>query len=627
MCGICGFVTRREIQLDELKTMNNTMFHRGPDDSGEEIYDLSGGYHLGMAQRRLAILDLSAMGHQPMHSKDQRVSVVFNGEIYNFRELKKELGDYSFVSNCDTEVIIAAYLKWGIDCIKKMHGMFAIALFDRKTEELFLIRDRIGKKPLYYWLDKDNIVFASELKPIMQCPGFEKKIRKDILARYLYQQYITSPDSIFENVFKLAPGTILCFSRAEYTLSKYWDVQECYHQQKQLNSLGYQESKEQLKDKLRLAVQKRMISDVPLGSFLSGGYDSSLITAIAQELSDTPLKTFTIGFRDEKYNEAHYAKSVAEYLGTDHTEVYIDEKDMLDMVQSLPYYYDEPFADSSQIPSMLVSKIAKEKVTVTLSGDGGDEFFCGYNVYKMLEQAQRLNGIGKIIHGVINLPGIKQMQLAQHLPLKVRTIVNNQDADMQTQLTSDYYIELAQKMCGEHQIPCRYFEENRYGEKNWQERRMLLDMETYLPEDILCKIDRAGMKYSLETRCPILDTDVMEYAYSLLHSYKYNKGIKKRILKDITYDYIPQKLLERPKKGFSVPMDKWLHGPLKEELLDLSGEDFLQQQEIFETKAVREFLTKYLQNEDCGAGSGKNYSRIVWAYYVFQKWYAQYIIL
>ena len=341
MCGICGYVSKKTISPEQLKKMNDTMYHRGPNDSGEEIYEMAGGYRVGFAQRRLSILDLSALGHQPMHSSDQRISVVYNGEIYNFQELKKELSGYPFRSNCDTEVIIAAYLKWGADCVTKFNGMFAIALYDRENESLYLFRDRIGKKPLYYWKQEDGIVFASELKPILACPDFPKEIRREVLPRYLFQQYINAPDSIFQDVCKVEPGSALCFHAGELKTWKYWDISQVYRKCLARPVGSYEEAKSGLKELLEKSVSMRMISDVPLGSFLSGGYDSSLVTAIAQAHSDTQVKTFSIGFHETKYNEAGYAKAVAEYLGTNHTELYIDEKEMFELVDSIPYYYED----------------------------------------------------------------------------------------------------------------------------------------------------------------------------------------------------------------------------------------------------------------------------------------------
>lgn len=625
MCGICGFVSKEEIRLEQLKAMNDTMYHRGPDDSGEEIFPISGGYQVGMAQRRLSILDLSALGHQPMTSCDGRVSVVYNGEIYNFGELKEELKDYPFGSTCDTEVILAGYLKWGIRCVERFHGMFAIALYDRETEAFYLVRDRIGKKPLYYWLENGNLVFASELKPILACPGFERKIRTEVMGCYLYHQYINAPDTIFESVYKVEPGSILTFMKGKASTEKYWDIKEVYHKQKELGAPSYEEAKEELKGILKKAVGERMIADVPLGTFLSGGYDSSLVTAIAQELSEEPVKTFSIGFNVERFNEAKYAKEVAEHLGTKHTELYIDEAQMFDLVDSIPKYYDEPFADSSQIPSMLVSKLARKDVTVALSGDGGDEFFCGYNSYTLVGQAQKLDALGGLTYHALRLPGLKKLGLLQKLPSKVRIIAENRNPDIKTQFGSEYYFELVDRMVASPTMPVCYPIERQYREKNWQERRMLLDMDTYLPGDILCKVDRASMKYSLEARCPILDTSVMEYSFRLPHEYKMKNGCKKRILKDIVYDYIPRELLERPKVGFAVPLDQWLRGPLKEQLLDVSSREFLNRQGIFDTDYVLSLLEQYLATGDKGPATGENYSKFVWSYLVFQRWYEQYM--
>lgn len=622
MCGICGFITRNTITTEQLKTMNDTMYHRGPDDSGEEIFSLPDGRELGLAQRRLSILDLSALGHQPMHSKNDDIVVIFNGEIYNFLELKEEMSDYTFQSNCDTEVIIAAYQKWGIQFVDHIQGMFAIALFDRKKEQLFLIRDRIGKKPLYYWLEGENIVFASELKPIMECPGFKGKIRTEIIPRYLYQQYINAPDTIYSDVYKLEPGAVLQYENGAIKTWKYWDIKDVYQKMSKNPVTDYEQAKQELKDILRTAVKQRMIADVPLGAFLSGGYDSSLVTAIAQECSDTPVKTFSIGFNEERFNEAKYAKAVADYLGTHHTETYISEKEMFELVESIPKYYDEPFADSSQIPSMLVSALARKDVIVALSGDGGDEFFCGYNIYENVAQAQMLDIAGGMVNGVLSVPGIHN--LYNRLPFRVKVVAENRGKETKTQFCSGSYLTTAYSMVlGEH-IDCRYPIESKYGEKDWQIRRMLLDMDTYLPGDILCKMDRASMKYSLENRCPILDTNVMEYSYRLPHSFKYNKGVKKRILKDIAYDYIPKELLERPKVGFGVPLDKWLRGPLKEQLLDYSDRDFLKKQQIFDADYVSNLIRNYIKTGDGGPATGANYSKVAWSFFAFEQWYCYY---
>ncbi|MCI6066028.1 asparagine synthase (glutamine-hydrolyzing) [bacterium] len=624
MCGICGFISRRDISKEQLKKMNDTMYHRGPNDSGEELFGLKDGYTLGLAQRRLSILDLSPLGHQPMHSENGRVSVVYNGEIYNFNDIKKELSDYMFKSTCDTEVIIAAYLKWGIECVSKFNGMFAIAIFDREDDVLYLVRDRVGKKPLYYWQDGENIVFASECKPIMAAPGFEFEINERVVGPYLYHQYINAPATIFQNVYKLEPASILKYQYGRIEIQKYWDVAREYHKNRQNPVNSYVEAKENLKKLLLDATQKRMISDVPLGTFLSGGYDSSLITALAQSISDKPMKTFCIGFNNPKFNEAKYAKEVAAHLGTDHTELYIDERDMLELVESIPQYYDEPFADSSQIPSMLVSKLAKEKVTVVLSGDGGDEFFCGYNIYTPMQTAQKIDQLGALTYTACNLPGIRRLNILNKVPYSVRTIALNRDKNTKTQFGLENYRNVINKLLL-HESPNFKYNEEKYDEKNWQIRRMLLDQDTYLSGDILCKVDRASMKYSLETRCPILDYRVIEYSYRLPHAFKYKDGDKKHILKDIVYDYIPQQLLDRPKVGFAVPLDEWLRGPLREQILDFSSPEMLKNQGIFHAEKTQNFIKNYLLSGDKGRGTGANYSRIIWSYLVFQQWYKYYI--
>lgn len=634
MCGISGYISRKLITIDELRIMNDTMLHRGPDDSGVELYEGANGYNVGFAQRRLSIIDLSPSGHQPMHSLSGRISVVFNGEIYNYRELKKELAalGYVFKSDSDTEVIIAAYETWGIESIERFNGMFAIAIFDREEACTYLVRDRIGKKPLYYEIENDsqgeNIYFASELKPFMARPGFAKDIRTDVLSRYIYRLCINAPDTIFSNVYKLEPGAILRFdlNKSCHEKWKYWDVATVYHSMQENPVSDYAEAKDELKRLLTRSVELRMISDVPLGAFLSGGYDSSLTTAIAQSISTEPVKTFSIGFDEPRYNEAKYAKEVAKYLGTDHTEIYISEQDMFDQINSIPKFYDEPFADSSQVVTMLVSKLARERVTVALSGDGGDEFFCGYNEYTKVLQAQKLDALGSLVRGACLLPGLKQTHVLNRLPFKVRMIAANANPETKTQFTSgNRYVECANKMVLGEKIPCEYAFESSYDVKNWQIRRMLLDMDTYLPGDILCKVDRASMKYSLESRCPILDKDVMEYSFRIAHSFKYDSGVKKRILKDIAYDYIPKELLERPKVGFSVPLDKWLRGPLKEQLLGYCNPEYLKKQGIFDADYTHNMIKRYLATGDQGSGSGANYSKLVWPFFTFQQWYQEYI--
>ena len=633
MCGICGYLSKRIITEHELSVMNDTMKERGPDDSGTQLWELPGGRTLGMAQRRLSILDLSELGHQPMSTPDGRLSLVYNGEIYNYRELREELPEYSFRSNCDTEVILAAYLKWGIRCVERFNGMFAFALYDRESGELFLARDRMGQKPLYYWKSGDQLVFASVLAPIMKCPGFQGKIRKEVLPRFLFQEYINAPETILEDVFKVEPGTVLTWHAAASRMSiyRYWDVSERYEAMQREPVSDFGEAKEHLKELLRSAVRRRMIADVPLGSFLSGGYDSSLISAIAQEqLGSTPLQTFSIGFEEKDYDESPYAAAIAEYLGTDHTQRIIGEQDLLELVSDLPKFFDEPMSDSSQIPTMLVSKLAREKVTVALSGDAGDEFFCGYGIYDLVRKAQELDGIGRLAHGIGQLPLGHGKKLEDCYPFRVQVISANRNPKTRTQFGAGSYVELAgrlvQRSEGTPLLPVNYETEDRYPSGNWQITRMLLDMDTYLPGDILAKVDRASMKYSLENRCPFLDPEVMLYSYRLDHDLKYHREksgwSKKYILKQLAGDYIPRELLERPKKGFSVPLGKWLSGPLREQLLTYGNAQFLKEQGIFNPEEVTQLIAKFLSEGDKGAGTGQNYSGLLWSFFVFQQWAA-----
>ena len=633
MCGICGYLSKRIITEHELSVMNDTMKERGPDDSGTQLWELPGGRTLGMAQRRLSILDLSELGHQPMPTPDGRLSLVYNGEIYNYRELREELPEYSFRSNCDTEVILAAYLKWGIRCVERFNGMFAFALYDRESGELFLARDRMGQKPLYYWKSGDQLVFASVLAPIMKCPGFQGKIRKEVLPRFLFQEYINAPETILEDVFKVEPGTVLTWHDAtsRMTIYRYWDVSERYEAMQREPVSDFGEAKEELKELLRSAVRRRMIADVPLGSFLSGGYDSSLISAIAQEqLGSTPLQTFSIGFEEKDYDESPYAAAIAEYLGTDHTQRIIGEQDLLELVSDLPKFFDEPMSDSSQIPTMLVSKLAREKVTVVLSGDAGDEFFCGYGIYDLVRKAQELDGIGCLAHGIGQLPLGHGKKLEDCYPFRAQVISANRNPKTRTQFGAGSYVELAgrlvQRSEGDLLLPVNYETEDRYPSENWQITRMLLDMDTYLPGDILAKVDRASMKYSLENRCPFLDPEVMLYSYRLDHDLKYHREksgwSKKYILKQLAGDYIPRELLERPKKGFSVPLGKWLSGPLREQLLTYGNAQFLKEQGIFNPEEVTQLIAKFLSEGDKGAGTGQNYSGLLWSFFVFQQWAA-----
>lgn len=615
MCGICGYIGKHKITDRQLHNMNDTMVHRGPNDFGIWQSDFGTGA-IGLAQRRLSILDLSELGHQPMFSKDESRVIVFNGEIYNFKELREELekSGYQFVSDCDTEVLLSAYLKWGEAMVDRIDGMYAFAICDQEKGKVFFARDRIGKKPLYYYWDGTSFIFASELKAIAAHPYFKKELNTKVLGEYLCYQYINEPDTIYCNTYKLPAGHQMTFDGKQITIKKYWDIQKRYEELSQNRILDYKTCKQGLKDVLYESVKRRLVADVPVGTFLSGGIDSTLVTAIANDMKSN-VETFTIGFDDKERDEAEYARQTAKYLGTNHHEMYVSEQDMLQMLQDMCYYFDEPFADPSQIPTMLVSKLAKEHVTVALSGDGGDEFFCGYSMYDFVYYAKKLDGIAGAGNAVLSNPLGEQIK--KKLPGSARALLENRDKNYKTQLFADLPANFVSKMLKNPIGEVKYEVEKQLTMPNWQERRMLLDMVTYLPEDILTKADRSSMKYSLEMRCPILDTGVMEYSFAIPHEYKYRNREKKYILKDVLYDYVPKEMMDRPKNGFGVPLGKWLRTYLKEEVARVSEKAFIEKQGIFCYDAIRE-LIEIVDHSD-----KKPYPKLLWAYYVFQLWYME----
>ena len=493
--------------------------------------------------------------------------------------------------------------------------MFALAIYDSRNDKLILARDRIGKKPLYYFVDnRGNLIFGSELKPLMKHPEFHKEIRTDIISRYLCYKYICAPDTIFQDTYKVMPGEYIVWHQGKIEKKIYWDILKRFQECSEIKFEDYQDAKEELRALLLDSVQKRLISDVPTGTFLSGGIDSTLITALAQKCVKEPVKTYTIGFESEKENEAIYAKEVAEYLGTSHTEMYMTEKELFDEIRNLPKYYDEPFADSSQIPSMLVSKLAKQGATVILSGDGGDELFCGYTMYDWTYFAQRLDGMAGIANSIL-----KPMHITEKLPEKMRALLENRDKNTKVQLFTDirqnHTIDM---ICGDS-LTAKYRREMQLDTKDWQVKRQLLDMMTDLPGDMLAKVDRASMKYSLEVRCPILDYRVMELAFRMPQKFKYNNFDKKHILKDITYEMVPKSMLDRPKKGFGVPLAEWMRTKLHAQLLRYADVNILKKQGIFNADKIWEFI-------HCLEKSDKSlYNSVLWSFYVFQMWYQEYV--
>lgn len=604
--------------MQVLKNMNQTIHYRGPDDEGYYLDYLRDGRQIGMAQRRLSVLDLSADGHQPMSTSDGNITVVFNGEIYNFLSLKKQLQDmgYCFSSNTDTEIILYAYQQWGIDCVKQFNGMFAFALFDKRSDEVYLVRDRLGIKPLYYYSDGAGVVFASELKPILQYPYFNKDIEMGSLKLYLYRQYITGPATIYKNVFKLEPGYILKLSGKSQTLICYWSVEDVYRN-RNIYEGSFADAGRDLKKLLSDAVRLRMISDVPLGGFLSGGIDSSLVVSVMQEQSSRPVKTFTVGFYEEQYNEAPYAKEVAQYLGTDHYEEYISIEDAKKYIADIPLYYDEPMADASQIATMLLSKITKKHVTVSLSGDGGDELFCGYDRYsnyleyrKYMPVSRLLSCLAQIIplKALFKEMGWRRLQKLIHLSSVDETINSNYLAywDMHTGLVAG------------NEDMHKYMNILKLDD-NIQVKFMLQDLKTFLPDDILTKVDRASMSVSLEVRVPLLDYRIVEFALSLPHNYRYYKGEGKRVMRELLYQYVPQKLVDRPKKGFCVPVGRWIREDYKNFAQDYFDEDYIRRQGLFDCKEISRIVHNFR------LGNDEQSTREFWSLYVFQRWYEQYI--
>lgn len=620
MCGICGYSSNKSLGKKLLKKMNDTIAYRGPNDEGYYIDNVE-GREIGLAHRRLSILDLSALGKQPMISDDKNIVVVFNGEIYNFLEIKEELirKGYIFNSTTDTEVIVNGYKEYGIDVIKKFNGMFAIAILDLRDKSLYLIRDHIGIKPLYYYYDKDNFIFGSELKPLMAYPEFKKEIDMNSLDTYLYHGYITGEKSIFKNTFKLLPGHYLKLKNNKIDIKEYWSIEENF-KNREIKNFSEIEWKKKIKEHLEKSIKDRMISDVPIGAFLSGGIDSSLVVSVMQSLSKEPIKTFTIGFKDAEYNEAQYAKKIAEYLGTDHIEYYLESNEAKKYIEDIPVYYDEPFADVSQLPTMLVSKLAKSKVTVVLSGDGGDELFCGYSSYDRYLCLRKYKKISKLLNCIT--PKI----ILRNINTKLSYILYLNEENRI--INYGYLNYINQKSILKNLN--KNFKESRYSRlndltNNIQEKAMLRDMITYLPDDILTKVDRASMAFSLEGRAPFIDDyKFIELSLSIKHGLKYKEGIKKYILKELLYEYLPKELVDRPKQGFGVPISDWLRGEFKYLIDNYLSDEYIISQNIFKIEDIRK-IKKIFFNSKNKIYKGLVVDKVIWNIIIFQLWYSKYL--
>ncbi len=591
MCGLTGFFGP-ERPADEMRAiargMSDAIVHRGPDDSGDFV---DGGLAFGF--RRLAIVDLSEAGHQPMTSASGRYVIVFNGEVYNYESIRRELpAGVPFRGHSDTEVMLAAIEAWGLEAaVKKFIGMFAFALWDQRDRVLHLVRDRMGVKPMYYGFSNGTFLFGSELKALRRHPDFDATLDRDAIAAYLRFLYVPAPMSIYKAIRKQMPGTILTWKAGALRTTTYWSAGAAAERGLAHRFRGNEtEAADALDALLRDAVAMRMVADVPLGVFLSGGIDSSLVTALMQVQATQPVKTFTIGFTEGNYNEAEFAAAIAKHLGTAHTELYVTPQDALDVIPRLPEMYDEPFADSSQIPTYLVSAMARRHVTVSLSGEGGDEVFGGYRRYFEGQRVLRTFGrlpapLRRALGGAIGavpraawqaLLGRREPQAGTQMAKLARAL---RGGDLYYDVVSHWPNDV---VIGATPAPLA---SSPIGDP--VERMMHLDQITYLPDDILAKVDRASMAASLEAREPLLDHRVIEFAWSLPLEYKVRGGTGKRILRTVLDRYVPRELIDRPKMGFKVPIDSWLAGPLREWSAELLDERRLHEQGLLDVSKLK----------------------------------------
>ena len=641
MCGLTGFWARGQHAADMEVTavaMADRIRHRGPDDDGVWI-DAAAG--VAIAHRRLSILDLSPAGHQPMASFSGRWVLAYNGEIYNHLDLRRRLESEgaapAWRGHSDTETLLAAIEAWGVEAtLARSVGMFAIVLWDRAEKALWLARDRIGEKPLYYGWQGNTLLFGSELKALRAHPGFHASIDRGALALLLRHNYVPAPYSIYEGIFKLPPGTWLRIGAGQRDVEPvaYWSLAEVAERGTASPFPGSEvEALDELERHLGNAVRGQMVADVPLGALLSGGIDSSTITALMQANSARPVRTFTIGFDERQYDESTHARAVAVHLGTEHTELRLSGDDALALVPTLPSMYDEPFADSSQLPTHLVMKLARQHVTVALSGDAGDELFGGYNRYFLGPKTWRRIGwmpsalrralgagltafpassVNRLLGPLgaragIALPGDKAHKLGSRLR-EVRSL-----DDLYVSLVSEW--PNAGGMVVNGCMPPNLLDERLRWPKlhDPAARMMAMDGLTYLPDDILVKVDRASMAVSLETRAPFLDRDVIEFAWTLPMSMKLRDGKGKWLLRRLLDRYVPRELVERPKRGFSIPLDDWLRGPLREWAEALLAEDRLKREGYLDPHPIRMAWQRHLQGK---ASVGQR----LWSVLMFQAW-------
>lgn len=631
MCGIAGFCDfSKKSSNDIFKNMTDAMYHRGPDDSGY-FWDENEYSQIALGHRRLSILDLSAHGHQPMSF--EHLDIVFNGEVYNFKEIKKELLEvgYSFHSDSDTEVILKSYHQWGTKAVDKFNGMFAITIYDKKANKLIFIRDRAGVKPFYYYKKDSLILFSSELKSFHNHPDFQKDINKSSLSLYLQFGYIPEPHSIFKNTYKLKAGHYIeiDLKSQKFEEIKYWDVVDFYNKPKL--DISQNEAIEKTEELLKSSFEYRMVSDVPVGVFLSGGYDSSVVTAILQKQRTEKLNTFTIGFKEKGFDEAPYAKEVAKYLGTNHTEYYCTQKDALEIIPKLCEIYDEPFGDSSAIPTILVSQLARKDVTVSLSADGGDEIFAGYSKYTTaLQYFNKFKSIPNSVKSLVKL-GMDNIN-PNHIPIlsntynfatryeKINGILKAKSSVEAMKYTSEYFTKKERDtILKVHFDDLKTNFDIQIADTNDEMNQMLaIDYKTYMIDDILTKVDRATMSVSLEGREPLLDYRIVEFVSQLPSNLKYKDGDKKWLLKQITHKYLPKEMMDRPKQGFGVPLTEWFRDELKEYFMIYLDERRIEKEGLFNSKEVVRLRDSYL------SGNRENVQKL-WFLLMFEMWYEKWM--
>ncbi len=646
MCGIAGLYTfdprPDRIQIhNTVQNMTDALQHRGPDDDG--IWQ-DPNMPLALGHRRLSILDLSPLGKQPMESTSSRYIIAFNGEIYNFKTIRSELeisSKINFRGHSDTEVLLSAIDHWGLqETLKKLNGMFAFALWDRKAKALYFVRDRFGKKPLYIGWAGSTLVFGSELKALCTHTDFNRDISREALTSYLRFGYVPAPFSIYKHVWQLLPGSCIALDIAmlrpgqdlSALMEYYWRPKDALEKAGKSPITPGHDMVDNLETILSDCVKDRMVSDVPLGAFLSGGLDSSAIVSLMQKNSTTPVKTYTIGFEEQGFNEAEHAKDIAAHLGTDHHELYLKPEQALDLIPQMPHIYDEPFADASALPSYLISKFARDSVTVALSGDGGDEMFGGYNRHITGPKAWNIaqNHIPAPLRAPLSdtiktiPPHIwdkfrkKRPQFGNHMH-KFANILTKQSE-------SDVYLSLVSTFQNPKEIMKDGYEEPiplvdpalQIENLSFAEDMMYWDTLSYLNGDILPKVDRSSMATGLEARAPFLDRRIYDYVWRLPLDVKINNGQGKWLLRQLLKRHVPDTLFSRPKQGFSVPIAKWIREDLKDWAEDLLDEKFLQKQNLFDYKEVRTLWEQHLKGQ--GAHAQK-----LWTILMFQAWYKHWI--